>query len=102
MNTGSVGVFEPLGMETRQYYRLRIPLGLSRSTLKFIERWSIKCSGCGRLFSPKGRNTNIQRCASCRIIWRREYQRYIMRPRAGIKNPRKPFQLYRPTGSYIA
>src|SRR5438874_1690808 len=102
MNTGSIGVFEPLGMDFQQYYSLGRSLGLSRATINMCRNWTMKCTGCGRLFSPRNKNRKIEtRCLGCRILWRTESERYRKQQSMGIKTPRKPFQLYK-TGSYIA
>lgn len=51
----------------------------------------MKCDNCGQIFiSLKNAPlTKTPRCPSCRIIWRREYQRKLMRQRGGITNFRK-------------
>lgn len=108
MNTGSLIITtEELGLSFSQYYNLAKPLGLSRETIDFLHKQTIICRSCGKYFSPKlnaPRSLTV-RCSSCRIIYRREYQRDIMRRRLGLKIPRKPFKIFVstiPTGSYIA
>jgi len=110
MNTGSLTIIkEDLGLSFSQYYTLGKELTLSRETMHFLRKWDLsrqfKCESCGRYFSPRlhAPKINNKRCIICRKTWRREYKRNNDRLRLGI-NPqsfRKPFEIFKPTGSYI-
>ena len=72
MNTGSlVLITEDLGLSFYQYHGLGRALGLSKDTIEFLHKWTIKCESCGRHFSPKLNTPNrIKKCYFCRKTWR--------------------------------
>ena len=89
-----------------QFYQLRSILGLSNNTLEFIRHSTVKCEHCGKSFSPKPqpeRKNHPIRCSDCRKLWRKEKERARKQIKLNI-NPdsfKKPFVLFKPTGSYI-
>src|SRR3972149_11596795 len=103
MNTGSlVLITEDLGLSFYQYHGLGRALGLSKDTIEFLHKWTIKCESCGRHFSPKLNTPNrIKKCYFCRKTWRQEYHRKYFYKRNQYKGgpTKKAFTIY--TGSYI-
>ena len=70
---------EPLGTSFSQTKHLIGSLGLSMDTWNFIKSknfWPIKCSECGRTYSPSGSKEG--RCWTCQHESRTEYMRKYM------------------------